>query len=146
MSGTAIETFRRAVDPSDCDFLGHMNVSRYFQSCSDAMFSLQAGLGMTRADMETGRRLSFAVVHAQSDFRREVLAGDVIYMRTHVEEIGTKSATFRHRLFSAEDHEMVFTTLFKSVCLDLAARKAAMIPDDIRAGLVTMMDGDHDAS
>jgi hypothetical protein len=60
-------------------------------------------------------------------------------MRTHVEEIGTKSATFRHRLFSADDDEMVFTTLFKSVCLDLAARKAAPIPDDIRAGLV-----DHD--
>jgi acyl-CoA thioester hydrolase len=42
MSDASIETFRRAVDPSDCDFLGHMNVSRYFQACSDAMFSLQA--------------------------------------------------------------------------------------------------------
>jgi hypothetical protein len=77
MSDASIETFRRAVDPSDCDFLGHMNVSRYFQACSDAMFSLQAGLGMTRTDMaQTGRRLSFAVVHAESDFLREVMAGD----------------------------------------------------------------------
>jgi hypothetical protein len=50
-----------------------------------------------------GRRLSFAVVHTESDFLREVMAGDTVYMRTHVEGIGTKSATFRHRLFSADD-------------------------------------------
>jgi acyl-CoA thioester hydrolase len=146
MSDASIETFRRAVDPSDCDFLGHMNVSRYFQACSDAMFSLQAGLGMTRADMTEGRRLSFAVVHAESDFLREVLAGEAVYMRTHVEAIGTKSATFRHRLFSADDDGMVFTTLFKTVCLDLAARKAATIPDDIRGGLLAMMEGPSDAT
>jgi acyl-CoA thioester hydrolase len=86
------------------------------------------------------------VVHAESDFLREVLAGDVVYMRTHVEEIGTKSATFRHRLFSADDHEMVFTSLFKTVCLDLAARKAATIPDDIRERLTAMMEGTTDAT
>jgi acyl-CoA thioester hydrolase len=101
---------------------------------------------MTRTDMSEGRRLSFAVVHAESDFRREVMAGETVYMRTHVEEIGTKSATFRHRLFSADDDAMVFTTLFKTVCLDLAARKAAPIPDDIRTGLMAMMGGHSDAT
>jgi acyl-CoA thioester hydrolase len=146
MSDASIETFRRAVAPSDCDFLGHMNVSRYFQACSDAMFSLQAGLGLSRTDMAQGRRLSFAVVHTESDFLREVMAGDTVYMRTHVEGIGTKSATFRHRLFSADDDGMVFTTLFKTVCLDLAARKAAPIPDDIRGGLLEMMGGPSDAT
>jgi acyl-CoA thioesterase FadM len=63
------------------------------------------------------------VVHAESDFLREVMAGDTVYMRTHVEAIGTKSATFRHRLFSADDDGMVFTTLFKtSVSIWLRAR------------------------
>jgi acyl-CoA thioester hydrolase len=143
---SGIETFRRAVDPSDCDFLGHMNVSRYFQACSDAMFSLQSGLGMTRADMTDGRRLSFAVVHAESDFLREVLAGEVVYMRTSVDAIGGKSATFRHRLYSADDDVPVFTSLFKTVCLDLAARRGATIPDDIRERLTAMMEGEQDAT
>jgi acyl-CoA thioester hydrolase len=140
-----IKTYRRAVDPADCDFLGHMNVSRYLQACSDGMFALQSDLGLTRSDMATGRRLSFACVHLESDFRAELMAGDVIFLRSQVREVGTKSATFFHRLYRAEDNALVFETLFKAVCLDLAARRAAVIPDDIRAGLQGMMEGQNAA-
>lgn len=142
MTATMLETFRRTVDPSDCDFLGHMNVSRYLQACSDAMFAVQAEIGMTRADMANGRRLSFAVVNANSDFRREVMAGEVIFMTTAVEAIGGKSATFRHRLHSAEDGALVFQSIFKSVCLHLVERRGVGIPDDIRAGLTRLMQGE----
>ena len=72
----AMISFRSVVDPSDCDFLGHMNVSRYFAACSDGVFALQSELGLTADDMRNGRRLSFAVVNAQSDFRAELAAGD----------------------------------------------------------------------
>lgn len=145
--GAGLETFRRAVDPSDCDFLGHMNVSRYLQACSDAMFAIQAEIGMTRADMATGRRLSFAVVNANSDFRREVMAGEVIYMRSTVEALGGKSATFLHVLRSTEDGAVVFQSEFKSVCLDLVERRGVVIPDDIRHRLQDLMTtGDDDAT
>ncbi|MDG4649492.1 thioesterase family protein [Roseibacterium sp. SDUM158017] len=141
-----VETFRRAVDPSDCDFLGHMNVSRYLQACSDGMFSLQSDLGLTRGDMESGRRLSFAVVHIESDFRAEVLAGDVVFLRSSVLAIGTKSATFRHRLYRAGDGALAFEALFKAVCLDLVARRAAPIPDEVRRGLETLIEEATDAA
>lgn len=127
-----IETFRKAVDPSECDILGHMNVSRYFSACSDAMFSLQTEFGLGRSNIVGGDRMSFAVVHAESDFRSEVLAGEVIVMRTAVEEIGNKSATFRHRLYRTEADVLAFETLFRCVLLDLETRKAAPIPDGIR--------------
>jgi acyl-CoA thioester hydrolase len=141
-----IETFRRAVDPSDCDFLAHMNVSRYLQACSDGMFSLQSELGLTRADMEAGRRLSFAVVHIESDFLAEVMAGDVIVLRSAVRAVGTKSATFFHRLYRAGDGAPAFETLFKAVCLDLAARRAVPIPEDVRAGLEALVEERPDAA
>jgi acyl-CoA thioester hydrolase len=141
-----IETFRRAVDPGDCDFLGHMNVSRYLQACSDGMFSLQSDLGLTRTDMESGRRLSFAVVHLESDFRAEVMAGDVIFLRSTVREIGTKSATFHHRLYRAGDRTLAFETLFKAVCLDLAARRAAPIPQDVRERLEALKEDKTNAA
>jgi acyl-CoA thioester hydrolase len=127
-----IETFRKAVDPNECDILGHMNVSRYFAACSDAMFSLQTGLGLGRSNIVGGDRMSFAVVHAESDFRSEVLAGEVIAMRTGIEEIGNKSATFRHKLYRTETDVLAFETLFRCVLLDLETRKAAPIPDAIR--------------
>ena len=127
-----IETFRKAVDPGECDILGHMNVSRYFGACSDAVFSLQTQLGLGLSNITGGRRLSFAVVHAESDFKSEVMAGEVIYMRTAIEDIGNKSVLFRHRLFRAEQDHLAFEASFKCVLLDLVARKATPIPDDIR--------------
>ena len=125
-------SFRSMVDPSDCDFLGHMNVSRYFAACSDGICAIQSELGLTAQDMRTGRRMSFAVVNAQSDFIKECHAGDSIWLETGVEEIGTKSMTFRHTLYRAPERERVFTTRFKCVLLDLKARKASVVPDDIR--------------
>ncbi|PSL20424.1 hypothetical protein CLV88_10365 [Shimia abyssi] len=43
----AFVSYRGVVDPADCDFLGHMNVSRYFAACSDAVFAIQAEMGLT---------------------------------------------------------------------------------------------------
>jgi acyl-CoA thioesterase FadM len=128
----AMISFRSVVDPSQCDFLGHMKVSRYFAACSDGVFAIQSEMGLTANDMRNGRRLSFAVVNAQSDFRAELSAGDPIRLETSVIEIGTKSMTFRHRLVRSEDDTTVFETVFKCVLLSLETRRAANIPDDVR--------------
>lgn len=125
-------SFRAAVDPSDCDFLGHMNVSKYFAACSDGVFAIQSDMGLTAQDMRAGRRLSFAVVHAESDFRAELAAGDVVRLETSIVTIGSKSMTFRHRLLRSGDEALAFETLFKCVLLDLAARCAVEIPEDVR--------------
>ena len=77
----AMISFRSVVDPSDCDFLGHMNVSRYFAACADGVIAIQSEMGLTANDMRSGRRLSFAVVNAQSDFRAELSAGDKLLLR-----------------------------------------------------------------
>ena len=128
----AMISFRSVVDPSDCDFLGHMNVSRYFAACSDGVFAIQSEMGLTANDMRDGRRLSFAVVNAQSDFLAELSAGDGIRLETSVMEIGSKSMTFRHRLIRSEGDTLAFETVFKCVLLSLETRRAAEIPDDVR--------------
>ena len=128
----AMISFRSVVDPADCDFLGHMNVSRYFAACSDGVFAIQSEMGLTANDMRKGRRLSFAVVRAESDFRAELSAGDAIRLETSIIAIGTKSLSFRHRLVRSEDDATAFETEFKCVMLDLATRKAAEIPDAVR--------------
>jgi YbgC/YbaW family acyl-CoA thioester hydrolase len=133
-------TFRSVVAPADCDFLGHMNVSRYFAACSDAIFALQSEMGLTASDMRSGRRLSFAVVRAESDFRAELSAGDAIRMESSVLQIGTKSMTFLNRMFRVEDGAIAFETVFKCVMLDLASRRAAPVPDDVRAAAAAWME------
>jgi hypothetical protein len=51
---TVMVSFRSVVDPSDSDFLGHMNVSRYFAACSDGIFAIQSEMGLTANDMREG--------------------------------------------------------------------------------------------
>ena len=128
----AMVSFRSVVDPSDCDFLGHMNVSRYFAACSYGVFAIQSEMGLTANDMREGRRLSFAVVHAESDFRAELSAGEAIRLETSIVELGSKSLTFRHKLIRSDDGAIAFETIFKCVLLDLGARQAATIPEDVR--------------
>ena len=128
----AMISFRSVVDPADCDFLGHMNVSKYFAACSDGVFAIQSEMGLTASDMRSGRRLSFAVVHAESDFRSELSAGDAIRLETSIIEMGAKSITFRHRLVRSEDDATAFETVFKCVMLSLETRRAADIPDEVR--------------
>ncbi len=128
----AMISFRSVVDPSDCDFLGHMNVSRYFAACSDGVFAIQSEMGLTANDMRNGRQLSFAVVNAQSDFRAELSAGDALRLETSVAGIGSKSMTFRHRLIRSEDDTIAFETIFKCVLLSLQTRRAADIPEEVR--------------
>ncbi|MEC7763083.1 MAG: thioesterase family protein [Pseudomonadota bacterium] len=129
----ALLTYRGVVAPSDCDILGHMNVARYFDAASDAGFTMQANLGLTAADMTGGRRISGAVVHADSNFIQEVLAGETIHVLTDIPAIGTKSITYRHRLFRSTTDELAFVSVFKNAMLSLETRKAVPIPDDMRA-------------
>ncbi len=138
---SAMVTYRAVVDPSHCDFLGHMNVSRYFAACSDGVFALQSDLGLTAEDMRNGRRLSFAVVHAESDFRMELSAGDSIRLESEVVDVGSKSMTFRHRLIRSGDEALAFETKFKCVMLSLTTRRAEPIPEDVREKAQAMKAG-----
>ena len=128
----AMETFRSLVEPTDCDFLGHMNVARYFAACSDGIGNIETALGLTGHDQRSGRRLCFAVVHAESDFLAELQAGDSIYLKTDIAAVGTKSMTFRHRLYRADDEILVFSGTFKSAMFNVETRQSAVIPDDVR--------------
>lgn len=125
--------YRARIEASDCDFLGHMNVARYFDVCSDGAFVFFAAIGLTLEDMREGRRLSFAVVHAESNFHVELLVGESIRLEIDVLAIGGKSVKFRHRLYRCEEDLLAFESIFTSVMFDLEMRRAVPVPDDIRA-------------
>lgn len=127
-----LKTWSLVVAPSDCDLLGHMNVGRYLAACGDGVFALQAALGLTADDIRSGRRLSFAVVHMESDFKAELHLGDAVHLTTGIVELGRRSASFRHRLWRTQTGQLCFEARFKSVMLDLVARRATELPDAVR--------------
>lgn len=131
----AIETFRRIVDPNDCDMLGHMNISRYFACVSDAGLGLMTAFGLGQDQIIAGRKQAFAVVHFDTTFHKEVRPGEWIYIRSGITEIGRRSATFHHRMYRATDDFLLFDATAKAVLMDLDSRRATVIDDDLAANM-----------
>jgi len=135
-----VETYRAAVAPAQCDHLGHMNVQYYFAAVSDGMFALMIRLGLA-PDEIARRKLSFAVVRAETDFHRELRAGDVVALESAVARLGEKSVTFQHRLRNVATAELAMSTQFKCVLMDLVKRQASVIPGDVRAAAQALIAG-----
>ena len=135
-----VETYRAAVAPAQCDHLGHMNVQHYFGAVSDGMFALMIRLGLG-PDEIARRKLSFAVVRAETDFHRELRAGDVVALELTVLKLGDKSVTFQHRLRNVATGELAMSTQFKCVLMDLVKRQASAIPEDVRAAAQELIAG-----
>ncbi|MBC6441901.1 MAG: acyl-CoA thioesterase [Rhodobacteraceae bacterium] len=128
-----IDSHAFTVRPSDCDFLGHMNIARYIDGCSDGGFTLQCQWGLTREDMLTGRKLAFVVADAHSTCHKELRVGDYVQIRSSLDTIGGKSAQVTHRFYRGDT--LVFESVFILVLMDLITRSSTTIPDDIRASM-----------
>ena len=105
-----IETYRGTLGPTDCDELGHMHVQHYFAAVSNGMFGIMSRLGLTPEEIQR-RQMSFAIVHAETDFHRELHSGDVMLLESTVLKLGDKSATFQHRLKNLSTDIVAMTTL-----------------------------------
>jgi acyl-CoA thioester hydrolase len=127
-----VETYRGTVGPADCDDLGHMNVQHYFAAVSNGMFAMMSRLGLTPEEIHR-RQMLFAVVHAETDFYRELRSGDLMVLESTILKLGEKSVTFQHRLKNLSTGNVAMTTDFKCVLFELRKREAISIPDDVRA-------------
>ena len=129
-----LDTHNFIVRPSDCDFLGHMNIARYLDACSDSGFTIQAAWGLTTDDVLKGRQMAFVVLNANSTFHRELKTRDHVYVRSELMKIGTKSTPVTHRFYCNEI--LCFESVFTLVLMDLKTRKATVISDELR-GTIT---------
>ena len=125
-----VQTFSAVVRDEDCDALGHMNVQHYFRAVSDGMIVLMERLGLSRSEIAR-RRISFAVVRAETDFRRELRPGDAMALDSCIKQIDEKVIVFHHRL-RIQTAEVAMSTDYRCVLLDLDRRRAVVVPDDIR--------------
>ena len=122
------------VQPQQCNELGHMKVEHYFAAVSEASHVLMADLGL-EGTADHPPDASFAVVHADTDFKASLSAGEDYQVIYWVAAIGTRSATFEYRINRIDDGAVAFETRFKSVLLGAEDGKAQEIPVDLRRAL-----------
>ena len=124
-------TYRGAVYPWQCDHVGHMNIMWYVGKFDEANWNLFARIGLTPTYLhESGRGM--AAVQQNITYKRELLAGDIVEVKSVVLEIGDKSIRFRHEMRNAETGEIAAICEITGVHMDRHERKSAPFPDPIR--------------
>ncbi len=127
-------TYRGTIYPWHCDHMGHMNVMWYVGKFDEASWQLFASLGLTRARLQQ-EKIGFAGVEQHIEYKRELHAGDVITIRSSIQEVREKSLRFLHEMTNDATQELAARTVLTAVCIDSHARKARPLPPDIRARL-----------
>jgi len=128
-------TYRGSVYPWQCDHMGHMNVMWYVGKFDEATWQLLASVGLTPSRL---RRESIGMVAAEQhiEYKRELLAGDVVTIRSSVEEVREKVVFFVHEMTNEETKELAARTKLTGVCIDINTRRAHPLPADSREHLV----------
>ncbi len=125
-------TYRGAVYPWHCDHMGHMNVMWYVGKFDEATWNLFAQLGITTAYLRDNER-AMAAVQQNLTYRRELLAGDVVAVRSGMLEIRDKVARFVHEMRQAHTGEVAAVCVLTAVHMDSKARKSTAFPAEVLA-------------
>jgi acyl-CoA thioester hydrolase len=126
-----IVTYRGVVYPWHCDQVGHMNVMWYVGKFDEATWLLFASFGLTPAYFRERNR-GMAAVQQNISYRRELLAGDIVEVRSRVLEVREKVLVFSQEMRNAADGEIAAVCELTGVHLDRDARKSTPFPADIR--------------
>ena len=126
-----IETYRGVVYPSQIDHMGHMNVQYYTSKFDEATWHLFSYLGMTNQYIKSNNR-GMAALEQITKYKAEVMAGDLLFIKTGVLEVGSKTLRFIHTMYDAATNEEVSTSELFGVHIDRIKRKGCDFPEVIR--------------
>ena len=126
------ETARGVAFPWLCDQFGHMNVRHYAGFFDDGAFHLWSMCGIGHNGM-LERDIHTVTAMTKTDFVTELKLGELFVVKTAFTRCGGKSVSFSHRMENADSGELHATQDCVEVFFDPETRKAAPIPDDIRA-------------
>jgi acyl-CoA thioester hydrolase len=133
-------TYRGTVYPWHCDHMGHMNVMWYVGKFDEASWQILASLGLTRTrTREEG--IGAVAVEQHINYKRELLAGDIVTIRSGVIEVKDKVMRLFHEMKNEETGEIAATMTVVAIHIDVHARKARALPEDIRERALNMLWG-----
>jgi acyl-CoA thioester hydrolase len=129
---TLVDTYRGLVYPWHCDHMGHMNVMWYVGKFDEATWCFFTMLGLTPTFLREHQR-GMVAVDQRIAYQREVIAGDIVSVRTGMLEVRDRVVRFVHEMRNAETGEVAAVTALTGVHLDTEARKATLLPDAVKA-------------
>jgi acyl-CoA thioester hydrolase len=126
-----ILTYLGTIYPWHCDHMGHMNVMWYVGKFDEATWQLFASVGLPSSRLRQ-EGIGLVAVEQRIEYKRELLAGDTISIRSTFQEVREKALLFSHEMTNQETQEVAARTFLTGVCIDLKTRKARPLPSDVR--------------
>jgi acyl-CoA thioester hydrolase len=136
-----LETYRGVVYPSQEDHMGHMNVQWYTSKFDEGTWHLFSAVGLTSEYMRREKR-GMAAVEQLTRYLAEVMAGNLLVVRTRILEVQRKTLRFQHHMFDAESGQEVANTTLTAVHLDRVARKSCLLPEAVVARCRQLLESD----
>jgi acyl-CoA thioester hydrolase len=124
-------TYRGATYPWQCDHIGHMNIMWYVSKFDEANWNLFARVGITPSYLREAR-YGMAGVQQNITYKRELLAGDVIEIRSRILEVRERVIRFVHEMRNAERDEVAAICDTTAVHRDRKTRKSCAFPPAVR--------------
>ncbi len=125
-----VQTYLGEVRPTMVNEDGVLAARAYMGIISDAVPNL---LSRMRNEGVSLREMGGAALEYRFVYRQEPKVGDLITMRSAIKDFGEKTYTFCHWIFDLTTGEAVATAEAIAISLDLKARKAMAIPEEIKA-------------
>jgi acyl-CoA thioester hydrolase len=110
--------------------MGHMNVMWYTSKFDEATWNLLASIGITPSYIRERNR-GMAAVQQTIAYKAELIAGDIVIVRSRILEIREKAIRFQHEMINDESNQVAATSEITAVHVDLTARKARPFPSHI---------------
>ncbi|NKB61031.1 MAG: hypothetical protein GKR95_20355 [Gammaproteobacteria bacterium] len=133
------ELLRGVIHPWYCDTFGHMNVRWYSHFFDDAAFHVWPMYWGSHQQMQSQFQVHTVTAGANIQFRKELLAGDLIVVDCAITRLGSKSATFMERMMHCDTGEVHATYELIEVFFDPQTRKSATMPEEIRNALLPFL-------
>ncbi|WP_417586762.1 acyl-CoA thioesterase [Pararhodobacter oceanensis] len=129
------ELLRGVVHPWHHDIFGHMNVRHYAPFFDDASFFLYAAMDISINWLIEEFGIHIVSAKAETNFIKELVAGDGFIIDGAVSRIGRRSVTFHQRMTHVETGALHATYNLTEVFFDPKTRKSAPMPDEVRQRL-----------
>ena len=124
-------TYRGIVYPWHCDHMGHMNVMWYVGKFDEATWHLAGLMGVTGAYMKRENK-GMVAAEQRIIYKRELVAGTLISVRSGVIEVSEKKVKFFHEMINEETKEVAAITFLTGIHIDTLLRKACALPEEAR--------------
>jgi acyl-CoA thioester hydrolase len=132
----SILTYRGTIYPWHCDHMGHMNVMWYVGKFDEATWQLLGSFGLSAKRLHEGK-IGLVAAEQRIEYKRELLAGDLIAIHSFIQEMREKALVFVHEMTNQGTQELAARTVLTGVCIDINTRRARPLPADIRERMVS---------